>query len=303
MIVAMTGATGSVGRFIVKRLLEEGAGVRAWRRPSSDLTGLPPGIEWIEGSLGDRSPAEALVTGADALIHAALEHVPGRYRGGEGDDPERFWRLNVDGSLALIQAARDAGVKRAIVFSSRAVFGRNAEGALGDDARPSPDTHYGAAKAALETFVSKFAGEFPVAVLRPTGIYGIVEPAARSKWFALVKDALAGRHVTARAGTEVHGSDVAAAVWALLEAPSAAIAGRAFNCSDIVVSHRDIVRVVQKVAGVSGPLPEEGEHPRAILRTDRLAALGVRFGGRPLFESTVAALVAAVGGSRAEAED
>ena len=50
------------------------------------------------------------------LVHAALEHVPGRYRGGEGDDPPRFWQLNVDGSVALLAAAREAGVARAWCF-------------------------------------------------------------------------------------------------------------------------------------------------------------------------------------------
>ena len=71
--------------------------------------------------------------------------------------PPRFWQLNVDGSVALLTAARKAGVATRVVFSSRAVFGATREGPLGDDAKPSPDTHYGAAKAELETFVRKFA--------------------------------------------------------------------------------------------------------------------------------------------------
>jgi uncharacterized protein YbjT (DUF2867 family) len=52
VIVAVTGATGLVGRFVVPRLLAEGVRVRAWRRPGSDLTGLPQNIAWIEGALG-----------------------------------------------------------------------------------------------------------------------------------------------------------------------------------------------------------------------------------------------------------
>lgn len=294
MIVAVTGVTGYVGRFLVRKLVAEGVSVRAWRRPSSDLRGLPGEIVWIEGALGSTESAGVLVEGADMLIHAALEHVPGKYRGGEGDDVDRFWRLNVDGSAALLRAAREAGVKRAVVFSSRAVFGRAAQGFLGDDEKPTPDTHYGAIKAELEAFVKKFSDGWPVAAIRPTGIYGVVEPVERTKWFSLVNDAVDGVAVPPRAGTEVHGNDVADVTWTLLNAPPERVAGRAFNCSDMIISHREIVQLTHRFAGVEGPLPEEGEHPKSVMRTDALAALGVVFGGRNLFERTIETLVAAV---------
>jgi nucleoside-diphosphate-sugar epimerase len=297
LICALTGATGYVGRFIVRRLAAEGVAIRAWRRASSDLAGLPRTIEWIEGALGDEDSAKALVAGADMLVHAALEHLPGRYRGGEGADPARFWQLNVDGSAMLLRAARDAGVGRAVALSSRAVFGRAAKGFLADAAKPSPDTHYGAAKKELETFIKKFSDGWPVAALRPTGVYGIVQPVERSKWFTLVADAIDGRAVAARAATEVHGDDVARATWILLQAKPEAVAGRALNCSDIIVSHREIVTLVHAIAGVSGPLPEEGDAPPALLQTDALTALGMKFGGRARLEETVRELVSAVQGN------
>jgi UDP-glucose 4-epimerase len=294
LIVAVTGATGYVGRFIVKRLVQEGAKVRAWRRPSSDLTGLPETIEWIDGDLSSPESARMLVEGADALVHAALDHVPGRYRGGEGDDPARFRKVNIEGSLALLAAARSVGVARAVVLSSRAVFGASIEGSIGDDDPVSPDTEYGAAKAALEAYVRSAGAEgWPVAALRPTGVYGIVAPVERSKWFKLVSDVIDGVAVPPRAGTEVHGDDVASAVWTLLSAPPDRVAGRMFNCSDVVVANRDIARLVQKFAGTGGKLPEEGEPPKGIMRSDALKALGVEFGGRLLFEKTVGELVAA----------
>ena len=134
---------------------------------------------------------------------------------------------------------------------------------------------------------------WPVAALRPTGVYGIVAPVERSKWFKLVSDVIDGVAVPPRAGTEVHGDDVASAVWTLLSAPPDRVAGRMFNCSDIVVTNRDIARLVQKFAGTGGPLPEEGDPPKGIMRSDALKALGVKFGGRLLFEKTVAELVAA----------
>lgn len=298
MIVAVTGATGYVGRFIVARLIAEGARVRAWRRAGSDLRGMPETIDWVEGDLTTPGAGEALAEGADALVHAALEHMPGRYRGGEGGDLVAYVKANVGGSLALLAAAEKAGVGRAVVLSSRAVFGQSA-GALSDDAPVAPDTHYGAGKVALEAFVRSLACKgWPVAALRPTGVYGVVEPLARSKWHDIVEAALKGEPISPRAGTEVHGRDVADAVWRLLSADPALVAGRAFNCSDILVSRREIVEIVQRIAGVDGPLPEAGPAPTNVMRCDGLESLGVRFGGRPLFEATIAELVAAVGGRK-----
>jgi nucleoside-diphosphate-sugar epimerase len=225
VIVAVTGATGAVGRFIVARLVEEHATVRAWRRSTSDLSGLPEGIDWLEGDLGSPHAAAALVEGAEMLVHCALDHEPGRYRGGEGADVAHHLRVNVGGGLALLGAARSAGVRRCVVLSSRAVFGREAPARINDEERPRPDTLYGAGKAALEAFVEAWGHDgWAIAALRPTGVYGLTTPARKSKWFDLVTAALCSEAVPSRAGTEVHGRDVADAVWRLLQAPAEQVA-------------------------------------------------------------------------------
>jgi nucleoside-diphosphate-sugar epimerase len=296
LIAAITGATGYVGRFIVERLIAEGVSVRAWRRPTSDLTGLPKEIEWIEGALDSPVAASALVKGADALVHAALHHVPGRFRRGEGDDLPHYVKINVGGSLALLAMAREAGVRRCVVLSSRAVFGRAGPAApVGDDDPVSPDTNYGASKAALEVFVRVWGAEgWPIAALRPTGVYGMVVPAGKTKWFDVVSQALAGEPVEPRTSTEVHGRDVADSVWRLMQVDTAEMAGSTFNCSDIVVSTRDIVSLAHRFTGAAGPLPEAPPPPANVMRSDGLTRLGVAFGGWPLFEETIAALVDAV---------
>lgn len=294
MIVAVTGATGYLGYFLLHGLREAGIGVRAWRRPGSDLAGLPDGVEWMEGDLGSAASMTALVAGADALVHAALEHEPGRYRGGEGHDLAENLARNVGGSLALLAGAQAAGVARAVVVSSRAALDGHRAGPLGDDALPAPTTHYGAAKAALEAFARSFsAAGFPVAAARPTGIYGFRRPPEKSKWWDLVGQALAGEPIAARTATEVHGADVAKAVLALLAAPAEQIAGRAFNLSDITVSTREIAELAQRQAGVEAALPEAPPIARPAMACDAVARLGVRFGGRALLEKTVAELVAA----------
>lgn len=296
MRVAVTGATGYVGRFVVAGLMEEGHAVRVLARAGADRGGFTAEPEWITGDLRDAAAVAALVRGVDAVVHAAYEHVPGRYRGGEGNDLAGFLDANLLGSLALMQAARAAGAGRFVLLSSRAVYGRRLPGRPLDEDHPTaPDSHYGALKAALEAFTASFAADgWNACALRPTGVYGRTWPLRRSKWHPLISAMLAGQPWPhPRAGTEVHGQDVARAVGLLLRADG--VAGRTFNCSDLAVSDRDVARIVQETVGGTGPLPEgrivEAE---GIMDCAALKALGMRFGGRPLLEATVAELMHAI---------
>jgi nucleoside-diphosphate-sugar epimerase len=222
--------------------------------------------------------------------------VPGRYRGGEGDDLDAWLDANVVGSLRLLTAARHAGVEQFLFLSSRAVFSRTEPGRELDESHPiSPDTHYGAYKAAVEAFLQSFASEYGMRTcsLRATGIYGLTWPVVRSKWWDLVTAVLDGNEIMqVRAGTEVHGQDVARVVWALLSRPDAAFG--VIHLSDLVVSTRDVVRLARKVSGVPGPLPDEPTSPPANpLVCRRIDELGISFGGESLLEETVAELVRA----------
>ena len=291
--VALTGATGVVGRFVAARLGREGCDVAALARPESDRTGFDFPIDWVEGDLSDKAAPGSLLRGADALVHSAYDHVPGHYRGGEGDDVESFWRTNLLGSLRLMHMADAFGVGRTVVLSSRAVFGRPSITRVGDTRATSPNTHYGALKVALEGL----AGVYPrTTCLRPTGVYGVTHPASRSKWFDMARDVINARPITfARTSTEVHGDDVAAAVWLLLTAREADVAGRAFNCSDLTLSTREIAERMYAAHGaVAGPrpgLPKVMPPPDDIMRCDGLRALGWRPGGRRRLQATIRALL------------
>lgn len=123
MRVLVSGGRGLVGRFIVNGLREAGHEVIVGTRaPSSaDERALHLDLE--------RDQREAF-EGIDAFVHAAFDHLPGRYRGGEGDDPDSFRRRNLDGSARLFEDARDAGVTRVVFLSTRAVYGVQPAGAL-----------------------------------------------------------------------------------------------------------------------------------------------------------------------------
>ncbi len=303
MRVAITGATGYVGRFIVDRLRAEGAELRALVRHGRAASALPAEVETVSGDMTEPSALIRLVVDADAVVHCALEHARGRYRGGEGEmsgDRLRFWRANLLAGVELMECARLAGVRRFILLSSRAVFGHRSGGAewVDDAARPIPDTHYGALKLALEAHASAFSDTDGLccASLRPTGVYGLTAPVERSKWFDIgMALAACGALPAARLATEVHGRDVAAAVSLLLNAPAEQVTARTFNCSDLVMDTRRVMAGLATRLGVTAELPPRvANRLRLAMRTSALRNLGWQPGGEGLFEATLDALADAV---------
>src|SRR4029078_13584483 len=152
-MIALTGATGFLGRYLPTELHGNGQPLRCWYRPRSDRSGigeLEQRIEWIPGNLGDEEATNDLVQGCDAVVHSALYH-PGRgFMGGEGDLVP-FVECNLIGTLKLIEAARKAGVRRFIFISTCAVHDRILDDRPLDEKHPLwPSSHYGAHKAAIE---------------------------------------------------------------------------------------------------------------------------------------------------------
>jgi nucleoside-diphosphate-sugar epimerase len=297
MRIAITGATGFLGRYLVAHLAAEGHSCHCWYRPSSDRSGfhVPPGaLTWLPGSLGDPEAADALVNGCDAVVHAALDRPGPAFSGDE--NLERFLQRNVLGTIRVIEAARAAGVGRFVFISSCAVH----EVILPD--RPLDETHpmwptnpYGAHKAAIEAFVHSFGlGQgYPICALRPTGIYGVKHPASRSKWFDLVQAVARGQDVICRrGGKEVHARDVARAAAILLTAEG--IAGQSYNCYDRYISEYEVASIAQQLSGGRGSIEGGATAPKNQIDTAKVRALGMSFGGRPLLEATVSELLAAV---------
>jgi nucleoside-diphosphate-sugar epimerase len=295
MKIAVTGATGFIGRYIVRHLAEQGHACRCWFRPDSDRAGLESlaeQLQWLPGELGDERGCRILVERCDAVVHGAL-YRPGRtFRGGEGD-LTTFVEKNVVGTIELIEAARGAGVARFVFISSCSVHEKILDDRPLDETHPTWATsHYGAHKAAIEQFVYSYGlGKgYPICALRPTGVYGLAHPAADSKWFELVQAVVRGQAVSCRGGgKEVHAADVAKAVNILLSADG--IAGQTFNCYDRYISDWDVARLAKQLTG--SPSQISGSQTAAIhqIVTDKLRKLGMQFGGQQLFEQTIRELV------------
>jgi nucleoside-diphosphate-sugar epimerase len=267
MRVLITGATGRVGRFVAADLIGAGHAVTLLGRRRPDAF---PGADWRRWELGETGPLPS----AEALVHCALDHRPGLYRGGEGDDPARFRRLNLDGTRALFDAAGDMAV---VFLSSRAVYGDRRRGEiLREEDAPDPDSLYGEVKLACEQALGPRG-----AALRATGVYG-----GRShKWEGLFAEYRAGLPVAPRIATEVHGADLAAAVRLVLEGGARGV----FNVSDLLIDRHDLLARLGALTGCPHPPPPRAEGPPpGIMATDRLRALGWVPGGMARLEAFLA---------------
>ncbi len=227
------------------------------------------------------------------MVHCAFSHLPGRYRGGEGDDVVAFWETNLGGTVRLLEAARQAGVTRAVCLSSRAVFGAKplSDQPLTDDQPTSPDTHYGALKVATEALAKSYGPGFSVTCLRPTGVYGLTYPVWHSKWWNLVEGLFSRHPFSERVATEVHGLDVARAVHLLLTSRPDQVAGKTFNCSDLVVSHEEVVARLRRARGEKVTLPPSPGLVSNQMGCPGLNALGWQPGGETLLEETLSQLL------------
>jgi nucleoside-diphosphate-sugar epimerase len=286
MRIAVTGATGFIGHHTVAHLLAHGHAVTALgRRPSLlaaarfthfDLDGPPPDL-----------------SAQDVLVHAALSHIPGRYRGGEGDAPDAFLRRNLDGTLRLFEAAGDAGVPRILFLSSRAVYGDYPPGTpLHEDLPPRPDTLYGEVKLRAEDALARLAAPgLAVASLRATGVYGPPVPGLPHKWAHLLDDFDHARPIAPRAATEVHAQDLAEAIRLLATADPAALAPVTFNVSDFTLDLHDLLADYAALTGIVAPLPPRAD-PAAVsaMTTDRLRRLGWQPSGPARLREALTAL-------------
>ena len=131
MLAFVTGATGFVGSHVARVLAEQGAELRLLTRSSSDprnITGLEG--DRVVGDLRDPASFEKALNGCDAVFHVAAD-----YRLWVRD-PEQMYGANVEGTKALLEAARKQRVKRVVHTSSVATMGFTSDGHSADENSP-----------------------------------------------------------------------------------------------------------------------------------------------------------------------
>ena len=277
MRALVTGGAGFIGSNIVDRLVDDGADVVVLDDLSTGYAeNIHPAAELVEGDIADADLVAKATAGCDVVFHQAAHRAVFR----SVEHPLQTDRANVGGTLAVLVAARDAGVRRVVFASSSSVYG-------GAETMPTPESTpliprspYAVSKLTGEHYARVFWELFGLETvgLRYFNVYG---PRQRpeSQYAAVIPlfiDAL-------RSGTppEVHGdgkqsrdftyiSDVVAANLRAATAPAEACAGKAYNIAGgQAYSLLDLLAILEDVLAVKAepqhtdPRPGDVRHTRA----------------------------------------
>ena len=163
---AISGGAGFLGLHLARRLVADGHEVRTLDVAPLDDLELERDVEELRGDVRDPSATARLVDGADVLVHAAAALPIQASR-------ESIRSVNVDGAAVTLVAALEAGVRRAVLISSTAVYGVPKHHPLREDAPLVGVGHYGESKIEAERVARRVARRgLEVVVLRPKTFVG-----------------------------------------------------------------------------------------------------------------------------------
>jgi dihydroflavonol-4-reductase len=250
-VALVTGASGFIGSHLVRVLLEQGVKVRALVQagaPLQNLSGLE--IEQVEGDLLDLGSLEKALQGCDTVFHLAAIYaywLP---------QPSLMYRVNVEGTIALLRAARAANVKRFVHTSSIAALGTLQGQELADEttAFNNWDTadHYVLSKymSDLEALRFNLQG-LPVVVVNPTFPFGSNDIAPTPTGILIQRYMTGQNPFVFRGGMNiVHVRDVAQGHFlaALKGRP-----GERYILGGQNITHHDFAHTVTRIAAVKPP--------------------------------------------------
>jgi UDP-glucose 4-epimerase len=150
MRILITGAAGFLGSSLANRLVREGHEVRGLDDLSTgDPAVLSPEVHFTRGDVNDRPKLWTLLQDVDCVYHlAARVLVPESVL-----YPREYNQTNVGGTVSLMEAMRDVGVRRVVLVSSGAVYGDQQQQPVREDALPNPRSPYAVSKLAAEYYV------------------------------------------------------------------------------------------------------------------------------------------------------
>lgn len=194
--ILVTGADGFIGSHLVEMLVRRGAKVRALSLYNSfnnwgwlENVSCLDQIEVVCGDVRDSNYCREIMQGVDIVFHlAALIAIPYSYVA-----PDSYVTTNITGTLNMLQAAKDSGVKRFLHTSTSEVYGTARFVPISEDHPLQPQSPYSASKIGADALAMSFFNsfEFPLIVVRPFNTYG-PRQSARAVIPTIITQILAG---------------------------------------------------------------------------------------------------------------
>jgi UDP-glucose 4-epimerase len=296
--VLLTGGAGYIGSHIGLHLAAAGHDVVSFDDLSSGNAWAVKAGELVQGDVTDPAALEQLFAARrfDAVVHlAALSSVED-----SAARPEDYYRVNVCGTLALLQRCRQAGVRALVFSSSAAVYGAPERLPVEESAALAPISPYGASKAMAERIISDVGAAaglatlslryFNVAGADPLGRVGESTPEPWHLITVACEAALGQRPGLTIYGNDydtpdgtcirdyVHVDDVAAAHLAALDYLLAGGASQVLNCGyGEGASVRQVVNAVKRLAASNFPVNtaarRPGDPPVLVAKAERIGRL------------------------------
>ena len=156
MRLLVTGGAGYIGSVVASTLIEAGHDVTVLDDLSTGhADAVPPKAAFVRGTLRDDA-ARVLAEGTDAVLHFAAKSLVGE----SVAQPGLYWSNNLGGSLALLEAMRETGVRRIVFSSTAATYGEPERTPIEETDPTRPTNPYGATKLAVDTTLTEYARMF-----------------------------------------------------------------------------------------------------------------------------------------------
>ncbi|MFQ5964896.1 MAG: NAD-dependent epimerase/dehydratase family protein [Candidatus Scalinduaceae bacterium] len=284
MKIAITGLSGFLGHYVAKKLFERDVNIQALVRSTSNTAHLKDyeeKIAFVQGDLGNKKGLREFVKGADVVIHMAYERNGAGFHEAANKNLEKFLDVNLLGSLELLDASKQHGIRQFIFISSCAVYGYIFSNIRLNELHPLiPDSNYGAYKAAVEAFChSHFMSKgINTTMFRPVGIYGVDPHITQSEWYDLIKDIKNGVDVEVSGGGKVvYVEDVAQAIDLAIDKKEAS--GKIYNLVDFYIDNMSVARMTKAICSSKSNIRGTPRKPINTIDNTRSKMLGVRYAG------------------------
>jgi dihydroflavonol-4-reductase len=247
----ITGATGFIGASIVRELLKDGREVRVLVRKGSDTTNLAGlDVEVWQGDLRDGERLRQGLKGCDVLYHAAADYRLWTR------DPAEMYRINVDGTAAILEAALEHSLTRVVYTSSVGTLGNPGDGTPGSEDAPVSFAdmvgHYKKSKFLAERVAEKFVARgLPLVIVHPSTPIGPldIKPTPTGK---IIVDFLR-RKMPAYLDTGLNIIAVEDCARGHILAEQRGAVGRRYILGNTSLTLREIFAMLEDITGVSAP--------------------------------------------------